>query len=139
MTSSLRLLPGVLIGAGLLFLLAPGPGARAAGSCGYANGAGFEISTNGEQFSGHLYSVYPTGISCSFALPWVVRLTKESPGMLQPDGQYLLRGPRGWSCEGKGLIASPHRPPTVSGSCQETTTSTPKSFLWQIGEEHISR
>ena len=48
--------------------------------------------------------------------------------MLQPDGQYLLRGPRGWSCEGKGLIASPHRPPTVSGSCQETTTSTATSF-----------
>ena len=80
MTGSPRLLPGALIGMGVLFLLAAGPAARAAGSCGYANGAGFELRTNGEQFSGHLYSVFPTGISCSFALPWVVRLTKESPG-----------------------------------------------------------
>jgi hypothetical protein len=138
-TGSARLVSGAFIGTALCFLLALSPVGRAAGPCGYAHGAGFNVSTNGEQFSGHLYSVYPTGVSCSVAVPWVVRLTKESPGLLQPDGQYVLRGPRGWSCEGKGLVGSPHTPPTVSGDCQETTTSTPESFAWQIGEEHISQ
>jgi hypothetical protein len=134
-----RLVPVALVGAGALFVLALSPASRAAGSCGYATGASFTLSSNGETFSGHLYSVYPTGVSCSYALPWVVRLTKESPGTRQPDGQDVLSGPPGWSCEGKGLSGSPHKPPAVSGDCQDANASAPKSFLWQIGEEHISQ
>ena len=38
-----------------------------------------------------------------------------------------LTGPASWSRE-RCRIASPHKPPAVSGSCQETTTSTATSF-----------
>jgi hypothetical protein len=133
-------LPVALVGAVAVFGLALSPASRAAGSCGYANGAPFSVSTGGAQFSEHLYSVFPAGVACSFALAWVVRLTKEPPGALQPDGQYVLQARPGWRCEGKALIASPHRPPTVSGDCRTTSSSTAvKGFDWQIGEEHISQ
>ena len=78
------------------------------------------------------YIVYPAGVTCAFAKPWVSRLTKKPSKRAARHGitfAWISGGPPGFSCE-TGLNEVPH---AVSGQCRKQKGNvTTASFSWNF-------